>query len=167
MNKTTAWTLIIIIVLIIVGVIWWSNQSANQTPATSTSDNNSGLYTSSSEIPTPTATPLLATASSSTLGTFLTDLNGKTLYHFTKDSVGTSTCYSQCASLWLPYIIPSSLTNITGGSMATGVVATITRTDNSAQVTYNGLPLYYWHNDVNPGDTLGQGIGNVWYVVAP
>jgi predicted lipoprotein with Yx(FWY)xxD motif len=28
-------------------------------------------------------------------------------------------------------------------------------------------PLYFFANDVAPGDTNGQGIGDVWYVVGP
>ncbi len=27
------------------------------------------------------------------------------------------------------------------------------------QVTYNGLPLYYWQGDAKPGDATGQGVG--------
>lgn len=43
----------------------------------------------------------------------------------------------------------------------------IERTDGTTQVAYNGIPLYYWQADVNPGDTTGQGVGDVWFVVAP
>jgi predicted lipoprotein with Yx(FWY)xxD motif len=34
-------------------------------------------------------------------------------------------------------------------------------------VTYNHMPLYYWVNDMKAGDTTGQGVGSVWYVVNP
>jgi predicted lipoprotein with Yx(FWY)xxD motif len=27
--------------------------------------------------------------------------------------------------------------------------------------------LYYYISDVAPGDTVGQGVGGVWFVVAP
>jgi len=39
----------------------------------------------------------------------------------------------------------------------------INRPDGSKQLAYDGWPLYYFSNDVNPGDTNGQGVGNVWY----
>jgi hypothetical protein len=34
------------------------------------------------------------------LGSFLTDRNGKTLYFFTKDTAGTSTCPGTCLAKW-------------------------------------------------------------------
>ena len=45
-------------------------------------------------------------------------------------------------------------------------LATIERDDGSKQVTYNGWPLYYFANDRQPGNTNGQGVGNVWWVVS-
>lgn len=41
------------------------------------------------------------------------------------------------------------------------------RTDGSMQVTYNGLPLYYWIVDKQPGDVTGQGVDDIWFVVNP
>jgi predicted lipoprotein with Yx(FWY)xxD motif len=40
-----------------------------------------------------------------------------------------------------------------------GDLTLITRDDGSKQVTYKGLPLYYWQNDKAPGDVTGQGVG--------
>jgi len=50
------------------------------------------------------------------------------------------------------------------GTGVEGELATITREDGSLQVTYNGLPLYFWNEDGAPGDTTGQGVGDVWSV---
>jgi len=44
---------------------------------------------------------------------------------------------------------------------------TITREDGKKQTTFRGYPLYYWAGDKAPGDTKGQGVGNVWYVIDP
>ncbi len=35
------------------------------------------------------------------------------------------------------------------------------------QVTYDDQPLYYFSGDSAPGDTKGQNLGKVWFVVAP
>ena len=47
------------------------------------------------------------------------------------------------------------------------LLGTITRDDGSTQVTYNGWPLYYFQDDVAPGDTNGQGMEGVWFLVSP
>lgn len=39
--------------------------------------------------------------------------------------------------------------------------------DNSGGNTYNGMPLYYWIEDETPGDTTGQNVSGVWFVVNP
>jgi hypothetical protein len=30
-----------------------------------------------------------------------------------------------------------------------------------------GVPLYYWFSDQKPGDTTGQRVGSIWFVVSP
>ena len=47
------------------------------------------------------------------------------------------------------------------------LLGTITRDDGSTQVTYNGWPLYYFQDDAAPGDTNGQGLDGVWFLVSP
>jgi len=110
------------------------------------------------------AAPTLATNDTPDLGTFLTDQAGRTLYMYTQDDIGTSTCYQGCAAAWPPLMaesdpaLPPDLP---------GVVGTTPPTDGSTQVTYNGMPLYYWAKDQKPGDTTGQNVGGVWFVVNP
>jgi predicted lipoprotein with Yx(FWY)xxD motif/uncharacterized cupredoxin-like copper-binding protein len=99
------------------------------------------------------------------LGPFLTDPKGMTLYLFTKDTTpGESNCYDQCAQSWPPFTASEPLTLPSGVS---GELTTITRTDGTTQVAYNQIPLYYFAKDTQPGDTNGQGVGGVWFVVAP
>ena len=34
----------------------------------------------------------------------------------------------------------------------------MTRADGATQVTYGGLPLYYWQGDAKAGDVTGDGV---------
>ena len=47
----------------------------------------------------------------------------------------------------------------------TGPLGTIRRADGSVQVTYKGMPLYFFHSDSNAGDTNGNYTG--WSLVKP
>ena len=98
----------------------------------------------------------VGTANSS-LGTFLTGPNGKTLYTHAGDSMNTSTCSGACLTAW-PALTVSAGQQPAAGSGVTGTLGTFTRSEGSIQVTYNGLPLYYWQGDTKAGETTGQGI---------
>jgi predicted lipoprotein with Yx(FWY)xxD motif len=99
-----------------------------------------------------------------TLGKFIADGDGHTLYLFTKDTKGTSNCYDNCATAWPP-VIPEGAPTLNEG-IDSALISTTVRTDGSAQLTYNGWPLYYYAEDTAPGDTVGQAVGNVWWVVS-
>ena len=98
------------------------------------------------------------------LGKFLADENGRTVYAFMKDTKDTSTCVDKCEVAWPPLLAlgQPALKDGVNASM----VGTITRKDGSKQITYNGMPVYYYFKDAAPGDTTGQGVGTVWYVVS-
>ena len=91
-------------------------------------------------------------------GTILVDAQtGLTLYYFTKDvkDSGKSVCTGGCLETW-PALTVNAGETPTGGEGVTGTLGTITREDNGAlQVTYNGLPLYFFKNDQAPGDLNG------------
>jgi predicted lipoprotein with Yx(FWY)xxD motif len=115
------------------------------------------------------ATPMLPAtvdvSQNTPLGSFLVDSLGMTLYIFTNDTPGTSTCYSTCATFW-----PPLLTNgmpVAGAGVTDSLLGTTTRTDGSVQVTYNGWPLYYFSKDKAVGDTMGEGVQSIWYVMNP
>ncbi len=117
----------------------------------------------------PTAEPTAAAGgvtinlASNDLGMILVDGDGKTLYEFTPDTAGTSTCTGDCAGTWPP------LTSDAAPTVGTGLTAadfgTTTRDDGSTQVTFDGHPLYHFAGDTAAGDTKGQGLGGKWYVV--
>jgi predicted lipoprotein with Yx(FWY)xxD motif len=99
------------------------------------------------------------------LGAYLTDGAGRTLYLFTPDKTTASTCYGNCAAAWPAFTTSGAPT--ASGAAASGTIATSKRTDGTLQVTYDGHPLYYFADDTSAGDTKGQGVGGVWFEVAP
>jgi predicted lipoprotein with Yx(FWY)xxD motif len=100
------------------------------------------------------------------LGRFLADGEGMTLYLFTRDDENVSNCYDQCAQNWPPLLVEAGVEPSAGEGVG-GVLGVTERTDGTRQVTYNGMPLYYYVSDSAPGDTTGQGVGEVWFVVEP
>jgi predicted lipoprotein with Yx(FWY)xxD motif len=101
--------------------------------------------------------------SNTDLGTILVDGEGRTLYGFTDDGDGTSTCYDDCAAKWTP--VPGSTRP--GGGLDTDVFSTTQREDGTSQLVAGTRPLYTFSGDVAPGEVNGQGRGGVWFVVAP
>lgn len=98
------------------------------------------------------------------VGEYLADGTGMSLYSFNRDEKDTSNCLEGCAVNWPPFY--TDLAAVIEGCDP-GNFSTITRTDGRRQTTYNGLPLYYFKNDKYPGDTFGQGLGDVWFLVTP
>jgi predicted lipoprotein with Yx(FWY)xxD motif len=98
---------------------------------------------------------------STDLGEVLVDPDGFTLYIFTNDTDGESTCYEDCAALWPPVPADSAISS----DLDASIFGTTARTDGSEQLTVNGMPLYLYTPDANPGDTTGQSVGGVWFVV--
>ncbi|OPH53155.1 hypothetical protein BC351_32295 [Paenibacillus ferrarius] len=104
------------------------------------------------------------TSKSDALGTYLVDENGMTLYLFTKDQNDPNACVGPCLVNW-PIFYDEHLT--VSGDLAASDFGVLTRNDGTKQSTYKGWPLYYWIKDHNPGDTTGQNVGKVWFVLDP
>jgi predicted lipoprotein with Yx(FWY)xxD motif len=104
---------------------------------------------------------------SAEFGPILVDGEGMSLYLFTNDTQnsGTSTCADDCLAEWPPLL--SDGDPVAGEGVDAAMLGTITRDDGTTQVTYNGWPLYYFADDTAPGDTNGQGLGDVWFLVTP
>jgi predicted lipoprotein with Yx(FWY)xxD motif/plastocyanin len=116
--------------------------------------------------PAPAASPqyTINVMSNANIGNYLVDGKGMTLYYFTRDSENKSNASAAVIANWPVFytpsiIVPSSLNAIDFG--------TITRDDGSKQTTFMKWPLYYYAKDTKPGDILGQGFNNVWFVVNP
>ncbi len=96
------------------------------------------------------------------LVTILTTFNGMTLYERTSDPAPGSNCTGQCAHLWPPLLSNGTVISTApiGGNLMVHMTA------NGEQVEYNGHPLYTYSGDTAPGQTNGQGVGNVWQTIS-
>lgn len=113
------------------------------------------------EEPTPENVVL---AEDATLGKYLTDKNGLSLYYFTKDLDGTSQCEDGCLASW-PIFYEKEI-KVSAG-LESSDFGVITRADGSKQNTYKGWPLYYFASDTEKGDIKGENVGEVWFVAKP
>ena len=108
------------------------------------------------------------TTAKSSAGTVLTNGSGKAVYLWAKDTGDMSNCTGACAGAWPP--VTTTGTATAAGSAKASDIGTITRSDGTKQVTYDGHPLYYFAGDSGPGTASGQGsdgFGAKWWLVAP
>lgn len=109
----------------------------------------------------------ISVATEGDLAPYLVGPEGLTLYMFTNDADGVSNCSGQCATNWPPLVVADG-EEPTASEDAPGELGVIEREDGlGRQVTYNGMPLYYWVGDTAPGQTSGHEVGGVWFVVPP
>ncbi len=89
---------------------------------------------------------------------------GFSLYVFDGDSVdgdgdgaGDSDCNGGCAQLWPPLFADA-------GARPTGNFSIISRDDGNRQWALRGDPLYFFIEDLAPGDVTGDERGGVWHL---
>jgi predicted lipoprotein with Yx(FWY)xxD motif len=138
---------IVVLVVIIGGGYALFHKSSKTMPTTASS-------TSSQSNAPAVNNAVLITKTNSSVGQYLTDPSGNTLYTYASDSSGVSNCTGSCLTAWPAYQDKGSTSNLPTG------VSTIKRTDNGQiQYTYNGMPLYYFAND-SAGQVTGNGVQN-------
>ena len=136
-----------------------SSYGGNSSPTTSTK---------ASAPATTSSTASVVSAKSSSLGTFLVDAKGQTLYLWDADHGAMSTCNGECATDWPPLTTKSAPK--AGAGVKASLLGTSKRADGTQEVTYAGHPLYTFAGDTGPGQTTGQGsgaFGATWWVVTP
>lgn len=125
---------------------------------------------SSTSGPASTSAPAAAAAdlkvADSKAGQIVVDGKGMSVYYYTKDvkDSGKSACTGGCLDAWPPVLATADTPTVDG---VTGTVGTIATPDGKKQLTINGMPVYLYAKDVAAGDITGQGVGGVWYLVAP
>jgi predicted lipoprotein with Yx(FWY)xxD motif len=140
--------------------------TACSSAATASSSSPSSAPAAGSSASASTTGTVISTQAGSA-GTFLTD-GGRAVYLWAKDGMNMSACTGACASAWPPVPATGTLT-ATGGAQASDL-GTITRSDGTKQVTYDGHALYFFAGDSAAGQTNGQGsdsFGAKWWLVAP
>ncbi|MGD6750235.1 COG4315 family predicted lipoprotein [Streptomyces sp. BH105] len=100
--------------------------------------------------------------SDSPMGKILVDGKGRTLYLFTSDGKNSNSmkCDAKCVKEW-----PHMEGKPKAGAGARADLIATTKGSGTAQATYAGHPLYYYADDHKAGDTKGQGIDQIWYVL--
>lgn len=105
------------------------------------------------------------------VGGLSADNPGHSLYVYDNDTPPFSNCYDGCELNWPPVIVDTPedliITNQVNDTFLLGFGLSA-RCDGSLQVTYNNMPLYYFINDTETGQTNGDNVNNAWHlVVAP
>lgn len=136
---------------------------------------------SSDNSDTPTTTPPtqevkkeVSLSNSATLGSYLSDKDGRSLYFFATDANGQSSCTGGCEAVWPPFLVDNLTADKLGAGLAFSDFATITTSSSKKQLTYKGWPLYYYSpvsGGVNTpeaaGKTTGDGVNGTWFIAKP
>ena len=154
---------LILLVLSVIGMLLLAR--CTQQPATSPA--------------TPVATPIptsqqtaaqpadtIGTLNSS-LGTVLVDAGGKTLYYFTKNNADSNTpsaCTGTCADTWPPFFTDSIRVS---APLLPNDFSSYPLADGTKQIAYNGLRLYTYKGDSQPGDVKDDNVNKVWFAASP
>ncbi|MHC0443179.1 COG4315 family predicted lipoprotein [Flavobacterium sp. 3-210] len=140
---------------------------------------------SGSDTPTTPPPPVTKTevnlATSTTLGSYLTDKNGRSLYFFATDANGQSSCTGGCEAFWPVFNVDNLTTDKLGTGLTLADFASITTPSGKKQLTYKGWPLYYYapmsagdgyggagvNTPEAAGKTSGDGVDGTWFIAKP
>jgi predicted lipoprotein with Yx(FWY)xxD motif len=143
-----------------------SSAAAAASPSAAAASPSASATESASPTESAEAEYKIEIADNATLGKILTGEEGKTLYIFKADTKpNESVCTGECAVNWPPYALEGN-EKAEAGEGVTGTIATFDRADGTKQVSYNGMPLYYFKGDAKAGDINGQGLADGKWVAA-
>jgi predicted lipoprotein with Yx(FWY)xxD motif len=101
----------------------------------------------------------------SQFGDIIFDGKRQAIYVFELDSRGETVCYDECAEAWPPVYTKGA--PVAGDGVDAELLGTVKRRDGRKQVTYDGLPLYYYAHE-GPGEVKCHNVnlnGGLWWVV--
>lgn len=79
---------------------------------------------------------------------------------FDNDSAESSNCIEQCLDIW-PAFVPNE------EDIAIGSFTIFERNDGTKQWAHNGMPIYFFKNDILRSDINGDGVNGVWHLIEP
>ena len=109
-----------------------------------------------------------------TLGKYLVDKQNRTLYFFSNDPNGQDSCTGGCQAFWPIFNVDNLTADKLGDGLAISDFGSVTSVSGKKQVTYKGMAFvllcaFGKRNKYtgSAGQTLGEGIGNVFFVAKP
>lgn len=124
--------------------------------------------TATKEVPTstePKAAGTTITSAGSDYGDILWGPNRQAIYIWEREPSTTPQCYDDCAEAWPPVLTTGDPN--AGAGIDAALLGTTKRSDGTAQVTYNGHPLYYYAHE-GPGEVKCHNVathGGLWWVI--
>ncbi len=97
------------------------------------------------------------------VGTVLTTAGGLTLYRFTANPPGMSTCTASCANVWPPLLAARG--DRVAGPRGVKGLSLIDVGGGRRQVAFHDVALYRFEGDTKKGQAKGQGIAHEWFAV--
>jgi len=138
-----------------------SEPMASQGPAATTGD------TMASGESAPAASgPFVQIVETDEYGPILVDGECRTLYGFMQDADGEPTCVDDCATKWPPLLVDDESVPPLADELDPSLFSVVDHPDGP-MLKVGDWPLYHFSGDTAPGDITGQGMGGVWFVVAP
>lgn len=114
------------------------------------------------ELPPPDPEVDVQYSSNEQFDNFLTDREGRALYFYAGDAVGSrvTTCLKECAEVWPPF--DANVQQLSEGLDAASFVR-FKRDDGKWQLSYKERPLYY-HSADEGTQVTGDGVDRIWFV---
>lgn len=166
-RRTYALSLLLVVAIALAGCGGGDGTTASAEPAGEEKTVTSPSAETKPATPKKGAWGVAFGASSEKLGIIIFDLAGHTLYTFSKDKGGTSSCYGACAKKWPPALTEGKPE--ARGEAVAAKVGAIKRKDGTRQLTYAGHPLYTFSGD-RSAEVNGNGVtafGGEWYAIRP
>lgn len=112
------------------------------------------------------AGPVVGSVKSETLGEYLTDTKGMTLYVFADDEKLKSVCMDACLEKWPPLMYDNKDVASLSDTLSKRMNVIKQTDDRWATYAYGEKPLYYYVGDKYPGEVNGNGLDNgKWSIV--